>query len=157
MLCSSGCPPAKDSVNPRARRGLLDSSPRVGTLRRREEHKGRQILQDIVEPVLGAGRDEHDAPGPDLAILSPHSDSCAAANDVVDLVLGMDRLLVFAAPGEFVQATTHRRDPQELEVCLAPSPARLEEIGDFVSLHSKMPRYRASSPRIKPRRRTQYH
>src|SRR3989442_1296015 len=117
--------------------GATNSSARVRPLRWRKEHESCQILQDIMEPVLDACRDEHNAAGTDLAILSPHPNSRAAPDDVIHLILCVDRLLVFAAPGEFVQATTHRRDPQELEVCLAPPPARLEEIGDFVSLHSK--------------------
>src|SRR5439155_22747642 len=83
-------------------------STRIGPLRRRKEHQGRQILQDIVELVLGAGGYEHDAPGSDLAILSPHSNSRAAPDDIVHLILGVGRLLVFAASGEFVQAATHR-------------------------------------------------
>ncbi len=49
-----------------------------------------------MESMFGARRDEHHASGTDLAILSPHSNSCAAANDVVHLVLGMGRLLVLA-------------------------------------------------------------
>src|SRR5213593_942176 len=53
---------------------------------------------------------EHEAPGSDLAILSPHSNSRAAPDDIVHLILGVGRLLVFAASGEFVQAATHRRD-----------------------------------------------
>jgi len=113
----------------------LNASPRVGPLRGREEDEDGQILQDIVEPMLGARWNEHHAPGTDLAILGPHPNARAAADDVVYFILGVDQLLVLAAPWEFVQATTHRRDPKELEVCLAPSPARLEEIGDFVSVH----------------------
>src|SRR3989454_9200484 len=93
------------------RGGSTDSSPRARPFGRREEHEGREILQDIVEPVLGPRWNEHNAPGTHLAILSPHSNSCAAADDVVDLILGMGQLLVLAAPREFVQATTHRRDP----------------------------------------------
>src|SRR5213593_2853156 len=157
MLCFGQPSATKLRSMPRLPRGSSDSSARARSLGRRKEHEGREILQDIVEPVLGPRWNEHNAPGTDLAVLSLHSNSCAAADDVVDLILGMGRLLLLAAPGEFVQATTHRSHPQELEVCLAPSPARLEEIRDFVSLHSKMPRYRATSRRIKPRRRTQYH
>jgi hypothetical protein len=115
---------------------LFNPSTRVGPLGGREEHEGRQILEDIVEPMFSAGRDEHDAPGTDLAILGPHANPCAAADDVVHFILGVRRLLVFAASREFVKATTHRRDPQELEVRLATPPARLEEIGDFVSVQS---------------------
>ena len=90
-----------------------------------------------MEPVLDARWDEHNAAGTDLAILAPHPNPCATADNVVHLILGVGRLLVFTASGEFIQATTHRRDPQELEVCLAPSPACFEEIRDFVSFHSK--------------------
>src|SRR2546426_7228359 len=137
MLCF-GQPSATEFRSmPRLTGGPSDSSARASSLGRLNEHEGREILQDIVDPVLGPRWNEHNAPGTHLAILSPHPNSCAAADDVVDLILGMGRLLVLAAPGEFVQATTHRRDPQELEVCLASSPARLEEIRDFVSLHQK--------------------
>src|SRR2546426_10017241 len=137
VMFSASRPAAKLRSMPRQPRGSTDSSARARPLRGREEHQDRQILQDIVEPVFGAGGDEHDAPWTDLAILSPHPNSRATADDVVHLILGVDRLLVFAAPGEFVQAATHRCDPQELEVCLASSPARLEEIRDFVSFHPK--------------------
>src|SRR5881296_273152 len=155
MLCFGQPSATKLRSMPRLPRGSSDSSARARSLGRRKEHEGREILQDIVEPVLGPRWNEHNAPGTHLAILSPHPNPCAAADDVVDLILGVDRLLVLAAPGEFVQATTHRPDPQELEVGLATPPARLEEIGDFVSFH-RMPRYRATSPRIKSRRRTRY-
>src|SRR2546428_5340286 len=137
MLCSGQPSCRQASVHAAPAEGSTDSSARARPLRRREEHEGREILQDIVEPMLGPRWNEHNAPGTHLAVLSLHSNSCAAADDVIDLILGMGRLLVLAASGEFVQATTHRRDPQELEECLAPSPARLEEIRDFVSLHSK--------------------
>src|SRR3989442_1609229 len=95
----------------------------------------REVEGMLNLPALSGG--EPDAPWTALAILSSHPNSRATANDVIALILGVDRLLVFAAPGEFVQAATHRCDPQELEVCLASSPARLEEIRDFVSFHPK--------------------
>src|SRR5436309_13812675 len=137
MLCFGQPSATKLRSMPRLPRGSTDSSPRARPFGRHQKHEGREILQDIVEPVLGPRWNEHNAPGTHLPILSLLSNSCAAAYDVVDLILGMGRLLVLAASGEFVQATTHRCDPQELEECLAPSPARLEEIRDFVSLHQE--------------------
>lgn len=142
-------------LEPETVEGLLARSTGTSPLRRREEHEDREILQNIVEPMFGASGDEHDAPGTHFAIFGPHANSCAAPNDIVDLILGVHRLLVLAAPREFVQATAHRGDPQELEICIATPSARLEEIRDFVSFH-RMPRHRATSPWIKPRRRTRY-
>src|SRR5438552_5111284 len=134
---------------------LLGPSTRVGPLRWREEHEDRQVLQNIMEPMLGSCRNEDDASRPDLAIVRAHTDPGTAANDIVDLILGVCGLLVLGAPRKFIEPATHRCDPQELEVCLAPSPARLEEISDFVSVH-RMPPHRGMSPRIKSRRRTRY-
>src|SRR5947208_14516371 len=99
---------------------LLDPSTRVGPLRRREEHEDREILQDIVEPMLGPCRNEDDASRPDLAIVRADTDPGAAADDVVDFILGVCGLLVLGAPREFIEPATHRCDPQALEVCLAP-------------------------------------
>src|SRR5438094_1918395 len=99
MLCFGQPSATKLRSMPRLPRGSSDSSARARSLGRRKEHEGREVLQDIVEPVLGPRWNEHNAPGTHLAILSSHSNSCAAADDVVDLILGMGRLLVLAAPG----------------------------------------------------------
>src|SRR2546422_5433738 len=75
VMFSASRPAAGLRSMPRQPRGSTDSSARARPLRGREEHQDRQILQDIVEPVFGAGGDEHDAPWTDLAILSSHPNS----------------------------------------------------------------------------------
>src|SRR5438034_10826703 len=99
---------------------LLDPSTRVGPLRRREEHEDRQILQDIVEPMLGPCRNEDDASRPDLAIVLAHTDPGTAADDIVDFILGVCGLLVLGAARVSIEPARHLCDPQDLRVCLAP-------------------------------------
>src|SRR2546422_10998010 len=122
VMFSASRPAAGLRSMPRQPRGSTDSSARARPLRGREEHQDRQILQDIVEPVFGAGGDEHDAPWTDLATLSSHPNSRAAANEVIDLILRLHRLLVLDAPAEFVLAATHRYDPQQLDGGVPSTP-----------------------------------
>ena len=85
--------------------------------------------------MFRSGGYEDDTSRTDLSVLRPHGDSSAAADDEIDLVLGMRRLRVRPTPREFVEAAAHRRCPEELQVGLAAASARFQQIGHFVSEH----------------------
>src|SRR5262249_60836650 len=103
----------------------VESGSSVG-VGRREEDERRQVLRDVVEAVLGLGRDVDDGAGLDRMVLVVHGERGAAGDDVVDLVLLVGPLLVDGALLERVHAEAQALDPEEL----APLLARLRLVRD---------------------------
>ena len=90
-------------------------------------------------------------PGPDVPDLVADGDPAAAADHVVDLVLGVRLLEVRLARREDVQPDAQVRNREELEVGTAAGRAAGGDVGELVGLHHRIIRNRAAAP---PRRRS---
>src|SRR6266581_6100952 len=84
--------------------------------RRCEEHESGEILGDIVEPMLCAGRDKHNRSWLDVPVLGTNPNPRAPSCDDVDLILGVWRLRILGCLRKSVQSAGHRRNPKELQV-----------------------------------------
>jgi hypothetical protein len=91
----------------------------------REETQHRKFLGDAVKAMLHFGSDEEHAPGGDFLILIARPESPVASNNVVHLILMMRALQVRSSSSEYIQTSTHRRNPEKLEVCLLTLAALL--------------------------------
>jgi hypothetical protein len=91
----------------------------------REENQDRQFLGDVVKAMLHFCRHEEHTPGGDFLILIARPESPSTSNNIVHLVLMMRALQVRSSSSEYIQTSTHRRNPEKLEVCLLTLAALL--------------------------------
>jgi len=106
------------------------------TLRRAERDEDHQLLGDVVEAVRDCGLDEHDGASPDRPRLAAHGDPATSRHDPVNLVLRVRRLEIRLPHSEDVQPDRQVGRAQEFVPRATRCGASLDEIGEFVGVHS---------------------
>jgi hypothetical protein len=97
-------------------------------VRRREEDEHGEILFNRVKPVLDAGAHVEDRSRPNRALFTRRSERRSAADDDVDLVLGMRRLEIYPAHRKRVDLGAQGWHPQELHERLTRNGLPLEQL-----------------------------
>lgn len=121
-------------------RGSIPTDRRSGRVRARalgrpEGHEQHEPFFDVMEPMRDLGGHEHHRPRDDRSIVLPDRDPGPTLDHVVQLVLGVRRLLIGRSGLEDIQPCRQIRHGQEFVVAASRGDAVGLQLIEFPSLH----------------------